>query len=162
MKTISMFVMITLATALTASAGSEHGNKNKGDREGGPWQDREARMERVADELELTQEQREQLKALSEEGREEMRALHEAMREARETTAALIEAEVVDRDAVMKSVVAEGAAYLALSKARAEQQIARREILGPEKSAQLGNMRQEWMDDRGGRPMGRGKGKGGY
>lgn len=161
MKTISTAVLILIASAVTASAGPGWGMKGKGDGERGQYQNREARMERIADELELTAEQREQLSALREEGREEMRVLHEALRDAREDTVTLMEADPVDRDAVMRAVVAEGAAYLALSKARAERQLARREILGPEKAAQLGDMRRGWMEERGG-PEGRGRGKDRY
>lgn len=161
MKTISTIVLIVIANALTVSAGPGWGMKGKGDGEGGGHKNREARMERIANKLDLTPEQRDQLATLREKGQAEMRPLQEALRDAREDTVTLMEADPVDRDAVMRSVVAEGAAYLALSKARAEHQLARREILGPEKAAQLGDMRRGWMEERGG-PEGRGRGKDRY
>jgi hypothetical protein len=63
----------------------------------------------------------------------------------------LVNQDTVNREAVMKAVEAESAASLALRKAVVEQQIKAREIIGPEKAAQLREMRQERGYGDGGR-----------
>jgi Spy/CpxP family protein refolding chaperone len=146
---MNMLTRVLILTALTATAamaqppgprmGQGDGPKNKGPRPGA-----------MADKLDLNQEQREQLKSLRQEAQQSMRPLQEALREARQATAKLIADENATSDEVMKSVVAEGAAYLALSKARAEHQIKVREIVGAEKAAQMLEMREEWREQRGG------------
>lgn len=107
------------------------------------------RMEKMAKELGLTADQQEQLRHLRSESMTEMRALSEAFHDARKATQDLIASESSTEEDVMKSVVAEGAAYLALSKARAEHQLKVRSIVGAEKAGQMIEMRDDWRMKRG-------------
>jgi Spy/CpxP family protein refolding chaperone len=155
MKTCMTIAMITLTSAALTMAqpGPREGAGAPGPRDGGRM-NRGPGVERPIDKLNLTTGQQEQLRELRREAATNLRPLQDALRAARETTRSLMAAPTIDRDEVMKSVQAEGEAYLALSKARVKHQLDVREIVGPEKAGMLIELRDEWQrgPGKGARP----------
>jgi Spy/CpxP family protein refolding chaperone len=107
--------------------------------------------EQMAKELGLTAEQTAAMRAAHEAFQVQMIDLKANIQKARLEVRKLVNQDTVNREAVMKAVEAESAASLALRKAVVEQQIKAREIIGPEKAAQLREMRQERGYGDGGR-----------
>jgi len=124
--------------------------------------------EQIAKELGLTAEQSAAMRTAQETFQVQMIDLKANAQKARLEVRKLVNQDTVDREAVMKAVEAEGAAGLAMRKAVVEHQINIREIIGPEKAAQLREKRQERgygngddnSDDRDGDSDDHGKGKG--
>ena len=142
--TIMAIVLMSSAAAL-AQPGPQAG---KGMRD--EFAKRGPRAERMMDELDLTQEQRDQLMTLRKEARQTMQPLHQSLREARDATRRLIMTDDAPDAEIIAAVEAEGEAYMALSVARVEHQLKVRAIVGAEKAARLVEMRDERREERGG------------
>lgn len=145
MNTIRLAALVVLATAGLTVA-EPYGHRMDEDSGG---RNHQQRMEKISRELGLTTQQQDELRNLRAESMDEMKGLREALQDARKTTQELILSDQASDDEIMKSVVAEGAAYLALSKARAEHQLKVRKIVGAENAAKLIDMRNDWRMKHG-------------
>lgn len=149
MKTLKTAVMVMMVGSAAALAVPGQGRGGERGRDTG---DREPGRGRMMASLDLTSEQKDQLRALHEEQAETMVDLRAAAEKAHLKTVSLLSQETVDRDAVMKAVKKEGAAAEALRLAHVEHQLKVREVVGAEKAARLMDMRE----------AGRGKGPGAH
>ncbi len=143
MKQLIFLVVCAVCAGMNASAWPGAGGEGHGKMKGG-----EARMEHMARKLELTGEQQKALQVLREEAKESMRPLQQQLHESRMNTAELIASDDASDEEIMRSVVAEGAAYLALSKARTEHQLKVRNLIGAEKARELVEMRRDRQEQR--------------
>ena len=115
----------------------------------------------LAERAGLSEEDEQALEDLSYEYRKEIIPLRANSQLAQLEVRRLLGQEKTDEAAVMKAVEAAGQAEIALEKARIAHQLRIRGVLGPEKSAQLREMRRECRVERrqGRRDRGAGRGK---
>jgi len=149
MKIVSTILAVTAITVAAASAQPGRGDGS------GPRGDKDSfrpKMERIADDLNLTAEQKQKLENLRDEFQAQNVDRRSSVQKAKLEVRRLLKQDVVDRDALMKAVEAEGAADLALRKARIEHLLKVRDIVGPENAERLRELRDE---RRGGQGPGR-------
>ena len=111
--------------------------------------DPEMMLERMTEQLGLSDQQSDQLEALFTAHRKAMRSVHEAMRTAREALNAQIHAETIDEAAIRKAagVMAVLEADQAVNRAKLFQEI--RGILTPEQFQKLEQIREERRERMG-------------
>ena len=151
MKTLSKAVFLTAMSAAVALA--QPGGGMMGQGKGDMKMKHRPDMEQMADELDLTAEQRQAMEDAQSAFRMNMIDLRATAEKARLTVRTQMRQTTVNRDEVMKAVDAEGAADLAIRKAVINHQLAIRTILGPEKIEKMHEMRKSRGDedrDRGG------------
>ncbi len=131
----------TLAQGFGPGPGREHGGK-----EGRPSPER--MMERMAEKLDLSAQQQDQLGALLETHRESTQAGQDEMRAARESLNETVSAETLDESAIRQAaaVVATLQTERALSRAAFLQQV--REILSSEQMAEFQELKERRHDRR--------------
>jgi Spy/CpxP family protein refolding chaperone len=141
MKTLLAILALSAIgfAAATAQPGRGDGPRPRGD---GPNRDA------VAEQLGLTQEQKDALEAIRHDAQTEMVDLRAAVQKARLETKRLMDQPDASRDAILAAVAAEGTAQQALRTAMTEHQLAVRDAIGPEKAAQLRDLRREQMQER--------------
>jgi Spy/CpxP family protein refolding chaperone len=146
-------VMRTFYTALIMSAlcaGAALAQPVGGDGFGPGGRDGKERPGRaIAGQLELTPEQQKALRVIRQEFHAAAIDLRANIEKARLEVQSLMTADTVNREAIMTAVEKEGAATTALRKAMVEQHLKVREIVGPEKAAQM----METMQNRRGGGM---------
>jgi protein CpxP len=100
-------------------------------------------IQRIVDRLDLTDDQRAQMKQIHIEPREETETLREQMSAAHDRLAALIDAEQFDETAIREAAAqfAEYQTELFVSRAAVQQEL--REILTPEQFEQMKEMREK-------------------
>ncbi|HKJ24072.1 MAG TPA: Spy/CpxP family protein refolding chaperone [Myxococcota bacterium] len=136
-----------LAIAAPADAGPGFGPRGHGfGPEGGGPPPPGALVDLHADELGLGEDTRQAIRAILESSHEEGRALNREVREARHRLHELLEAEPVDRDAVMDQVEVVGELEMQAEKHRIESMLAIRDQLTPEQRAQLVELRGRMVE----------------
>jgi len=124
------------AMIATAVAGPGHGGWGDREEVGERFEQRaERHLERMADVLDLSESQQEQIRALHEKARTENAPLREQLAASRERVRALCEAETVDAQAIRAEVLSQVDAKTALIVSRAEVHSTTLKLLTPEQRA---------------------------
>jgi Spy/CpxP family protein refolding chaperone len=155
------FLLATLAVAALVLAPAMAQGRPGGHGPNHGMADHGRMMARIFDQLDLSDEQRDQIHQIMEQSRDETRPTRDAMRAGRESMADLMHAETIDEAAIrdVAEEIAAGQVELMVAHARAMSEM--REVLTPEQLEQFRQMRQQRMQMQGQR--GRGKGhKHGY
>lgn len=136
----ALFTSAVLATALFAGGASARGgHHHKGHHHGG-WL-MKAPIEKVAEQLELTEEQVQQIEAIREEAKAEREALKDDHQEKREAMKALWTAEVLDREAILAQFDQAHEEMGAIKRAQLERRIKLMSILTPAQRASAQEMK---------------------
>jgi len=150
---IMMAMMVAATTWAQPGGGGGKPNKKDGDHGG-----RGMNPERMAKELGLTEQQQDALGALQHEWQTKLVDLRADSQKAKLELRRIMREPESTRDEIIKAVEVDNAADLAMAKARVDHFLKVRELLGPEKAAQMHEMRGAFRDDeRGqGEPIPRG------
>lgn len=146
MKTIQTILLVTVFGIGSAFAQPPGHGDDRG------WnKDHHKRFnpERLAEKLDLTAEQTTALKDAQYALEEKMIDLKANHQKAKLALRGQMDADTVDRDALMSAVEAESAAQLAIKKTMIDHKLEMKEILGPEKVAELEAMKKSRMEKRG-------------
>lgn len=147
MKT-TLWMMAAMMVAATAWAqpGSGDGKQHK---KGGD-QGKGMNPERVAEQLGLTENQEDALRTLQHAWQAQLIDLRADSQKAKLELRRVMREPESTREQIMAAVEADNTADLAMAKARAEHFLKVRELLGPEKAAQMHEMRGAFRDDERG------------
>ena len=140
--TIAICAVAALVALPLAAQGKGEWGRGRGQR-GGPGAMDGHRLEHLALRLELSDGQREELRAAFEERFEAGGEVRQSMFEARRTLHEAIHAETFDEAAIREAAAAVAALEADMAVERAKQAAKLREILTPEQLAKLEQMREE-------------------
>jgi Spy/CpxP family protein refolding chaperone len=145
---LSMTLVALLALPAIALAGPGKRGHGRGGPHGEPGPGQKLRM--LVAHLELSEDQREQVRAMAEEHRESTRALRERIRDSRRALREAIDSNESDEDAIRGAAAVLAAAEADMAVARASHRKGFEALLTPEQLEELERIKEERGRGRGG------------